>query len=86
MWRVDIAHPISHNLDIDAQEEAWLRSTVENRLNRNLVYKYDLKKEICRIDQRSEEIQKKDQLSELYLMNNITDALENDKHGYENEF
>ena len=47
--------------------------------------KYDLKKEICRIDQWSEEIQTKDQLSGLYLVKKIMDAPENDKQGFENE-
>ena len=44
------------------------------------------KKEICRKDQQSWEIQTKDQLSRLYLVKKITDAAENDKQGYENEF
>ena len=59
---------------------------VGNHWNINMVQKYDLKNEFCRIDQWSEEIQTKDQLSRLYLMKKITDAPENDKQGCVNEF
>ena len=72
-----ILHPALHNLEIHTQEEAQWRSTMRNHWNKNLVQKYDSKKEIYRIDKRSEEIQTKDQLSGLYLVKNITDALEN---------
>ena len=59
---------------------------MRNHWNKNLVQKYDSKKEIYRIDKRSEEIQTKDQLSGLYLVKKIMDAPENDKQAYKNEF
>ena len=55
-------------------------------LKQKLSAEMQFQEEICRVDQRSREIQTQDQLPGLYLGKKITEVPENDKQGCGNEF